>query len=251
VAYTRAVEQSGQEAVDFWTKKLDAKRDQIIAVMHDLPKLHNLIRTKLMKRGGVGYVQPGPNTFPSVDEFHQFVVGCQALPCATWLDGTSVGEQAIEELLSLLISKGVVVLNIIPDRNWNIADPEQKRIKVQNLYDVVELAQAMNLPLYVGTEMNAYGQKLIDDFDAPELAPVRRPFIDGAYFAYGHTLLQRALGIGYQSDWAKAQLPSRGARNDFYTDVGKLVPPGNGGAAMLKQLSPAMAPEDLLAQLRG
>ena len=52
---------------------------------------------------------------------------CGALPCATWLDGTSAGEQAIDELLDLLIGKGAVALNIIPDRNWNIADPEHAR----------------------------------------------------------------------------------------------------------------------------
>ncbi|MCL5998961.1 MAG: hypothetical protein M1546_23315 [Chloroflexi bacterium] len=251
VAYTRAVEQNGQDVVDFWSKKLDAKREQIAAMVNDTPKLHNLIRAKLMKRGGVGYVQPGPDTFPSVDEFHQFVTGCQALPCATWLDGTSTGEQVMEELLGLLIGKGVVALNIIPDRNWNIADPEQKRIKVKNLYDVVQLAQALDLPLNIGTEMNAYGQKLIDDFQAPELGPVRKSFIDGAFFVYGHTILQRTLGIGYQSDWAKTHLPSRGARNSFYTQAGNLVPPGRGGIARLKQLSAAMTPADLLAQLKG
>jgi hypothetical protein len=252
VAYTRAVEGSGVDPVDFWAQKLDAKREQIAALIGDTPKLHNLIRAKLMKRGGVGYVQPGPNTFPSADEFHQFVLGCQALPCATWLDGTSTGEQAIEELLNLLIGKGVVALNIIPDRNWNIADAAQKRVKVQNLYDVVKLAGTLDLPLNIGTEMNAWGNRLIDDFDAPELAPVRQPFMDGAFFIYGHTVLQRALGLGYQSDWAKAHLPARAARNAFYTQVGYRVQPGRRGTAALAQLAVAaatMAPADILSRL--
>ena len=74
-------------------------------------------RLKLIKRGGVGYVHPSPESFPPVQEVNRFVVECGALPCAAWLDGTSPGEQAIEELLELLMSQGVVALNIIPDRN--------------------------------------------------------------------------------------------------------------------------------------
>ena len=149
-----------------------------------------------MKRGGVGYAQPGPDTFPCVEEVNQMILACQALPCATWLDGTSAGEQAMEELLELLIDKGAVALNIVPDRNWNIADPETRRVKVQKLYEVVELAQKLDLPLNIGTEMNAYGQKLVDDFDAPELAPVRQAFLDGAYFIYGHTADAARAGPG-------------------------------------------------------
>jgi hypothetical protein len=202
-----------------------------------------------MKRGGVGYVQPGPETFPAVDEFHRLIVACGALPCAAWLDGTSAGERAIEELLALLVGKGVVALNIVPDRNWNISDPETRRTKVRNLYQVVQLAQELDLPLNVGTEMNSFGQKLVDDFDASALVPVRQAFMDGAYFAYGHTVLQRALGLGYQSGWAQAYLPSRRQRNEFYTRVGRRVQPGRPGLAQLERLNPAMPPEDMVSEL--
>jgi hypothetical protein len=199
----------------------------------------------------VGYVQPSPDTFPTVEEFHKLVVACGALPCAAWLDGTSEVEQAIEELLALLIGKGVVALNIIPDRNWNIADPETHRRKVRNLHDVVGLAQDLALPLNVGTEMNSFGQKLMDDFDAPELSPVRQAFMDGAHFIYGHTVLQRALGLGYQSEWAQTHMPSRRERNEFYTQVGYRVPPGKAGVAQLKQLDSSMSPADILSKLNG
>jgi hypothetical protein len=253
VAYTRAAQEvcakNGTDLVDFWAVKLGTPREQIASIIGDTPMLHNLIRSKLMKRGGVGYVQPGPTTFPSVEEFHQFILGCQALPCATWLDGTSKGEQAEEELLNLLIGKGVVALNIIPDRNWNIADAEQKRIKVQNLYNVVKLARSLDLPLNIGTEMNAYGQKLIDDFGASELAPVRQAFIDGAYFAYGHSILQRALGLGYQSEWSKSHIPTRAAKNAFYMQAGRCIPPGKPGLTLLKALPANLAPAELLAKL--
>ena len=249
VAYMRAAGRTVPNPIEFWADKLNVESDQIATLLDDTPKFQNLIRAKLMKRGGVGYVQPDSGMFPSVEEFHRLIVACGALPCATWLDGTSAGEQAIEELLDLLIGKGVVALNIIPDRNWNIADPETRRLEVQNLYDVVRLAQNLALPLNVGTEMNSFGQKLMDDFDVPELAPVRQAFVDGAHFIYGHTVLQRVLGLGYQSDWAQTHLPSRRERNDFYTKVGYRVPPGKAGMAWLKQLDSSMSSADILSKL--
>jgi hypothetical protein len=152
--------------------------------------------------------------------------------------------------MGLMVAKGAVATNVIPDRNWNIADPAVKQMKVAKLYEVVRLSQAMDLPLNVGTEMNSFGQRLVDDLDAPELAPVRQAFLDGAYFIYGHTVLQRALGLGYQSPWAKAYLPARRQRNDFYTAVGYAVPPGQAGMAQLAGISAEMAPEDILRSLR-
>jgi len=122
-------------------------------------------------------------------------------------------------------------------------------VKVQNLYCVVQLAQELDLPLHIGTEMNSFGQKLVDDFDAPELSPLRQAFLDGAHFIYGHTVLQRALGLGYQSEWARTRLPSRRERNDFYTRVGYQVPPGKIGMARLKQLDSSMPPADILSRL--
>jgi hypothetical protein len=249
VAYVRAAERVAPNPVEFWADKLGLEPGQVATLMGDTPKFQSLIRAKLMKRGGVGYVQPSPDTFPTVEEFHELIVACGALPCAAWLDGTSAGERAIEELLDLLINKGVVALNIIPDRNWNIADPESRRLKVQNLYHVVQLAQELDLPLNVGTEMNSPGQKLVDDFDAPELAPLRQAFLDGAHFIYGHTVLQRALGLGYQSEWTQTHLPTRRERNDFYAGVGYQVPPGKVGMARLKRLDSSMSPADILARL--
>jgi hypothetical protein len=199
-----------------------------------------------MKRGGVGYVQPSHDAFPRVDEFHRLITACGALPCAAWLDGTTSGEQAIEELLGLLIDQGVVALNIIPDRNWNLADPDEQRRKVQHLYDVVRLAGELDLPLNVGTEMNSPGNKLVDDFNALELAPVRQAFLDGAHFIYGHTAMQRALGLGYQSPWAQTHLPTRRQRNEFYTQIGYATPPGIAGLAMLRKLDSNAYPDEIL-----
>ena len=247
IAYINAAERTVKKPVEFWSAKLAMPADQVTTTIADAPRFQNLIRMKLMKQGGVGYVQPKPESFPALDDVHRLMLACGALPCAGWLDGMSAGEQAIDKLLDLLISRGVVTLNIVPDRNWNIADPEVKRVRLQKLYDIVKIAQGRDLPLNIGTEMNSFGNKLVDDFDAPELAPVRQAFLDGAHFIYGHTVLQRACGLGYQSDWAKAHLPSRRARNEFYTRAGYQATPGKARIA----LDASMSPDRLLAALKG
>ena len=240
---------SDAQKVAFWAEKLGSSTEQIAAMIGDYAKFSNLVRSKLMKRGGVGYVQPSPEAFPTVAEFHAMIVACGALPCATWLDGTTAGEQAIDELLDLLIGQGAVALNIIPDRNWNIADPETRAFKVAKLHEIVHIAAARDLPINVGTEMNAPGNKVVDDFDVPEMAPVKQAFLDGARFIYGHTVMQRALGLGYQSEWAQTHLPARRERNDFYTTVGYRVPPGTDGLARLRELAPIRSRGDLLARI--
>jgi len=251
-AYIMAARRQFDDPASFWAGKLGLDEATVRDLMGDsgeAPAFQNTIRKKLMKRGGVGYVQPGPDTFPRLETFHELITACGALPCAAWLDGLSEGEQRMEELLTLLIDQGVVVLNIIPDRNWNIADPDLKERKVAELYRVVELAQRLDLPVHVGTEMNSFGQKLVDDFDAPALAPVRQTFMDGAYFIYGHVMLERALGLGYHSVWTREHLPTRRDRNDFYTRAGKLIPPGPAGLALLRDLEPGLSPAQLLNHL--
>ena len=214
-----------EDANAFWAEKLSLPVEEVAKLYENTPTLKNIIRKKLMKRGGVGYAQPGPATFPVVDDVHTLILSGGALPCITWLDGTSDGEQAIEELLDLLIEKKAAALNIVPDRNWNIADPAVKALKVKNLYRIVELAQQLALPINVGTEMNAFGLKFVDSFDAEELLPVKEIFMDGAYFIYGHTIMQRYAGLGYQSDWANQHFATRAEKNDFYTTVGKNIDP--------------------------
>ena len=173
VAYVAAAARETTDPAVFWAQKLNMEQAAVEKQMQDSPGFKNLLRSKLMKRGGPGYVQPGHDTFPPVEKLHALVLACGALPCVTWLDGTSTGEQAMDELFALLIGKGAVALNIVPDRNWNFADPQQAALKQQKLYEVVAMAQELDFPLNVGTEMNTWGQKIVDDFDAPALAPVR------------------------------------------------------------------------------
>ncbi|MCB0162169.1 MAG: hypothetical protein KDD83_28725, partial [Caldilineaceae bacterium] len=96
---------------------------------------------------------------------------------------------------------------------------------------------------------NSPGQPLVDQFDAPELAPVRDLFLDGAHFLYGHTMLGRYGTFGYTSDWAGGHFDTRRAANTFYTAVGRSLPPGTRGIEIVKSLSPDSSPQEILAAL--
>jgi hypothetical protein len=246
VAYVRAAARELGDPAPFWAERLGIGLEQIRSLLADSPQFQNTVRSKLMKKGGPGYMQPGPDTFPPVQKVDELALLCGALPCPAWLDGLSTGEQAMDELLALLVARGAVALNLVPDRNWNLKDPAERALKLQKLYEVVDLARAYDLPLNIGTELNSFGQRVIDDFDAPALAPVRADFLDGAYFVYGHTVFQRWLGMGFQSEWAKTFLPERRGRNAFFTIAGKRTPPGAAGHRLLAAVRPDMTPDDVL-----
>jgi hypothetical protein len=55
-------------------------------------KLQNLIRAKTMKKGGVGYMQPGEGSFPLMADMNRFVLESGAIATLAWLDGASDGE---------------------------------------------------------------------------------------------------------------------------------------------------------------
>jgi hypothetical protein len=245
-AYLGKVEEKERNPVQFWAGKLSLPEERVRELYQDPPVFQNKVRSTLMKRGGPGYMQPGSDSFPPLDQFHQAVTVCEGLICGAWLDGISAGEQAMQEQLDILVGKGAVALNIIPDRNWNISDSDVRRMKLTKLYEIVDLANQMDLPLNIGTEMNTFGQKLVDDFSAPELVPIRQFFMDGAYFIWGHTVMQRSLGLGYHSQWTRLNLHSRKAKNTFYTRLGKIVMPGLSGQKYLKDRVTKKGSTDLI-----
>jgi hypothetical protein len=97
--------------------------------------------------------------------------------------------------------------------------------------------------------MNRAGLPLIDDFDAAPLRPLWGDFLRGADWLFGHTVMQRALGLGAGSAWAATHLPERRERNDFYIRVGRLVRPGARGLAALGQADASRGPDGVLAAL--
>ena len=231
----------------FWAAKLGVEIGRVQAVLDDPPGLQGLIRSKTMKAGGVGYVQAAGPDFPALDRVNALALEAGAIPTMTWLDGLSEGEQAIEELLEVMLEAGAAAVNIIPDRNWNVADAEVKKIKVAKLYEFVDLAQAHDLPIVVGTEMNAHGQPFVDDFAAPEMQRVTPAFLNGAYIMYAHTVLQAAAGMGYLSGWARKHFPNAKAKNAFFRELAETLEPTDRGH--LDGLSDTGTPKDVLARL--
>jgi hypothetical protein len=223
LAYARKAQEvlGGMDALtDFWSEKLGADAGAL-----GLPEgrdLLNTIRAKTMKRGGVGYVQPGKGSFPWMADTNRFILAAGGIPVHTWLDGTSDGEKAIEELLGVAMSTGAAALNVIPDRNYTPGSPG---VKLKNLYQVVELAEKLDLVVVEGTEMNSPGQKFVDNFASEELKPLVPVFLKGAHIVYAHSVLQRTCGLGYTSDWAGRNFKSPAEKNRFFEQVGRSLKP--------------------------
>ncbi|MBI2425696.1 MAG: hypothetical protein HYV27_22915 [Candidatus Hydrogenedentes bacterium] len=238
---------SEEETISYWASVLHVHTEDIGAIYDSRPALQALIRSKTMKAGGVGYVSPDGDEFPRIDRVNAFVKDAGAIPTHTWLDGASPGEEAIEELLDCTMAAGVAAVNIIPDRNWNIANPDQKRIKVAKLNEFVALAEARHLPVIVGTELNAHGLPFVDDFDAPEMKPLHPVFLKGAYILHAHTILQAQAGMGYLSPWAEQHFGSIPEKNAFFEQVGAHTNSANPPAAW--QPTPSDLPESVLSSL--
>ena len=226
----------------FWKAKIGATDADLD--LPDGPKLLNLIRAKTMKKGGVGYVQPGRDTFPLMADMNRFALQSGAIPTAAWLDGTSDGEKAMEELLRVSMASGVAAFNIIPDRNYTPGKPDQK---LQNLHDVVKLADGLHLPVIIGTELNTAGNKFCDRFDTEEIKPLISVFRKSWQIVHGHTVLQRAAGLGYCSDWAAKHFANPADKNAFYGEVGRRTKPST--ESKLASLGPQDAPDRILQKI--
>ena len=229
----------------FWQEKIGITIDDPDEFMG--AGLQGTIRAKTMKRGGVGYVQPGEGSFPTMSDTNEFILGAGGIPTFTWLNGLSDGEKEIEKLLEIAMSSGVAAINIIPDRNFTAGVKDEK---LANLQHVVKLAVSLDLPIVVGTEMNSPGLKFVDDLDSEELSPMAPIFLKGAYIVYAHSVMQKQLGLGYLSSWAKTNFASTAAKNDFYEKVGTILEPSK--EDLLNELKePKITPEQIIEKINN
>jgi len=232
-----------EELAGFWSEKLGM--EITTSRLPESRDLLNAIRAKTMKRGGVGYVQPGEGSFPRMADTNSFILASGGIPVHTWLDGTSDGEKAIAELLEVAMSTGAAAINVIPDRNYT---PGASSVKLENLYHVVELAEKLHLPVVEGTEMNSPGQKFVDDFAGKELKPLAPVFLKGAHIVYAHSVLQRKCGMGYTSEWAKKNFENVAGRNKFFEQFGSSLQPEH--EDNLSGLNEDSTPKDTLDQIK-
>ena len=193
--------------------------------------LQDLVRRRLIKHGGVAYQQPGPASFPEIGAFFDWVRDGDAIPMAAWRDGTSRGESDPAAWLDALEERGVASVNVVPGL---VTDPHR-------LARLMAEVARRDLPVGVGTEMNAAGLADYDDLDSPLLAPYRESFVTGAELFAGHTVLARYAAFPYCGAGAAAHYPVRARRNEFFAAVGRLPPPDPGAAAELTDIGPEAA----------
>jgi hypothetical protein len=228
--------------ISVWARLLGRDATEIEKLINRLPALEERVRAKFAKKGGFGYLQPTPDTFPPASEFIRWVRACSAIPMITWLDGTCAGEAMPDAMLDCLTAQGAAAVNIIPDRNWNITDPAQKAVKTAHLARYVEACDARALPVNIGTEMNRDGLPFVDDLSGPELKPYREIFTRGAQIMVGHSILLRYAGYSYMGPQADAEFgANRKARNRFFAMIGALPPLTENDAARLREVGPDRA----------
>ena len=174
-AYRMAAEKkfSGDELAAFWTEKIGSFDANPV-------KLEATIRSKTMKRGGAGYVAPTPESFPTLEEMNRFIINCGAAPTLAWLNGLSAGENNVDRLFELHLKYGLKAATLIPDRNWRADSPEKQAVLTAELDRFVAASVKYDVPLLAGTEMNAPGQLIADDFTIPALVKHLDIFIAGA-----------------------------------------------------------------------
>jgi len=182
-----------KDIIAYWAEKLDVNESDVQKVINDKPGLYKIIRAKLMKAGGPGYIKAEPKSFPLIVDYFSWVESCGGVPVMTWLNGISEGEKDPRELFEFYKSQGAEALNIIPHRNY-IHDiqpgwPEGDEL-FANLQAAIEAAKELRLPISFGTELNAANNPVIDDWFGHALARYRKLALRGAEFFYTH--LQKA-----------------------------------------------------------
>lgn len=253
-AYIRKAEKAFNRphgTAEFWSKVIGKTIEETRLLQSDMPSMEEMARTKLVKRGGIGYEMPSPETFPPIEEFFDWAACCGAIPMATWLDGASEGEKDGESFLNCLKGKGAAALNIIPDRNWNISDKKLRADKTAKLNEIVGTARRMELPINIGTEMNKLGLPFTDDLDCPALRPHKDIFIRGARIMVGHSLLLRYAGFPYAGEKADAEFRTLRAKNDFFEAMGGLPAMGLAQAKKLDDIGKDKALSWFLDRKRG
>jgi len=167
------------DLIAFWSEKLGVAEDEAAKLIDNPVKLEGVIRSKTMKSGGVGYVKPSPESFPTLEDMNKFIKGCGATPTLAWLNGLSAGENALDELIALHKKYGTAAATLIPARNVAGGTAEKTAALQAELDRFIGTCVKNDLPLLAGTEMNAPGQLLVDDFEDPALAKHLAALIKG------------------------------------------------------------------------
>ncbi len=239
-----------QRRAAFWSPLLRLEPAECCALWQDGPAFEERVRAALAKEGAPGYLAPSPASFPKLDDFITWVRHCHAIPMIAWLDGTSAGESDCDELLDTFRDKGCAALNIIPERNWRGGDDASRERRIAQLDAVINAAQARDMPLNIGTEMNRRGLPPADDLAGPVLSRYRDAFIKGARIMVGHTTLALFADMPYAGPRATALFAQPAQRNNFFAAIGALPPITHEVADQLFDAGPERALALLVDQVK-
>ena len=92
--------------------------------------------------------------------------------------------------------------------------------------------------------MNSPTNKIVNDFESPELKPLWDDFYNGAMITVGHAALERQAGTGYLSDWASGTFRDKKEKNNFFAEIGQLL--NSKVIAALNQVSDSMNPHQII-----
>lgn len=234
----------------FWADVLGRSPTDAECLLGDDNAFMDVLSEKLEQMGLSIYCQTQPNDYPPITEFFRAVKASGAVPCLFWRDGQSLGESNPDKLLDDALLWGAHAIGLTPDSSWNLDNPDDKAKKLASLAELVRAARERHLPLLAGSLMNKPGQKFVDSFDAPEIAPFFRDFSDSAFWLYGHTTMQRAAGMGLYSEWAAHHFSAdRAKANAFYLELGKKALPGKAARTRIASLGSEVEPGEILDAL--
>jgi hypothetical protein len=139
-----------QKVIEFLNKLYGGKATKI-DVNHP-GAMDNELRSKLLKKGGVAFVEEDPTAFLTLDEIKQFILEAQGIPCYPVLLDDAEGnftdyEKDFDALLRHLTRNRVYAVELIPGRN-----------DISIVKDFVEVFNDKGFLITFGTEHNTLDQ---------------------------------------------------------------------------------------------
>lgn len=177
----KAEERLGAGTDKFWSEILSVGEARVKEAREKFPVYFGeMLRKSLIKFGGPGYIFPEEENFPKLDQVVGMIEKAGGIPTGTWLDGTNEGEEDAEAFVGFLKSKRIKAVTVIPERNYNIEDCEEKRLKLKKFNEFMQACINAEMPAVCGTELNKHGQPFVDDFQKPEISGYLDYFLQSA-----------------------------------------------------------------------
>ncbi len=179
--------------------------------IEDPAGLQNLARSLLVKNDRPCYVEEDGRAFTSLENLVDLYLEYGAVPTYPFM-GNPVTEE--EEDLDLLLKR-------VQEKRLHALDMIDYRTHLDRAREIVQAAEAHQLPLFVGTEHNTKTMM-------PLVGPVenalelRDYFEKSARFVLGHQLLSRLCGFGAVDEEGTPRIQDNGERFTFFREAGRV-----------------------------